>query len=290
VLKSQTLTTLSIALLLVGCGTTGPPEGIRCNDRQGWGSYLGQDSQAMIKEILQAVESTGAALDDDQRAALTSDLKHITKWRLVRFMLLESQNHNFGTLQVPAVMTADGKPLRIYRTGFTSRPERAGSCFDSLLTAGGTRHVVNLYSGVMPTQDLELKEQFAAESAGGSYFTLRGLPKSEQSWRHDLKLHGDDPVVFKRAQGQIAKVINEQILKPDGKPPRGNVHVHCGGGMHRTGMVVGILERCFNGASADKIDRDYRHHTAYIDKERPGGFEQGNLDFIQAFDCSLLKP
>ena len=35
-----------------------------------------------------------------------------------------------------------------------------------------------------------------------------------------------------------AQIINELILSPEGAPLQGNIHLHCGGGMHRSGMIM----------------------------------------------------
>jgi protein tyrosine/serine phosphatase len=69
------------------------------------------------------------------------------------------------------------------------------------------------------------------------------------------------------------------------------VLVHCGGGMHRTGMVVGVIQRCINGVGPELIERQYKLHTAYRSADETGGFEKENVEFVQRFDCSLLsKP
>ena len=94
----------------------------------------------------------------------------------------------------------------------------------------------------------------------------------------------------KQAQTAVATLINTQILRPNQSLPKGNVHVHCGGGMHRTGMVLGILDRCLNGASPERVEATLKKHTAFKSDEHPGGYERGNLAFILGFDCGLLTP
>lgn len=261
-----------------------------CHDRRIWGSYLRDDSAATIDEILQAIGAAGVALSADQNDKVRAGLKPVVKWRLIRFLLVEGQNHNFGTVTLDSVTRADGKPLRLYRSGFTTRPELPDSCFRSLLGTGEVRHVVNLYAGVMPTQDLEAAERSAAEAAGASYFTARDADPALSSWRYELEEHSDDPKVVREAMEVVAKLLNEQVLRPGGGTPQGNIHLHCGGGMHRTGMLVGILDKCLNQRPMADIEADYKHHVDWRSDDRPGGYETNNVAFIAAFDCSLLNP
>ena len=89
---------------------------------------------------------------------------------------------------------------------------------------------------------------------------------------------------------QVAKAIRTRILHPQGNgAPAGNVYFHCGGGMHRSGMIFGILRRCINNDPMDVIEAEYKRHTAYRSPEKPGGFEPLNLRFIREFDCGLLN-
>lgn len=53
-------------------------------------------------------------------------------------------------------------------------------------------------------------------------------------------------------------------------------------------MIVGILQRCLNGASEERVRADYRRHVAWESDREPGGYEPENLDFIFGFDCGLL--
>ena len=261
-----------------------------CHDRRVWGSYLRGDSAATIDEIVAALGQANVALASADEQRVREALKPIVKWRLIRFLLVEGQNHNFGAVSLPSIRRADGAPLQLFRSGFTTRPEQPGSCFRSLLETGEVRHVVNLYAGVMPTQDLETAERSASKTAGASYFTAREAPPEMSSWRYELEEHGDDPKVVRSVMERVARLINQQILRPGGQSPQGNVHLHCGGGMHRTGMLVGILQRCINQASMAEVERDYKHHVDWQGEQSPGGYEAGNLQFIESFDCSLLQP
>jgi hypothetical protein len=87
----------------------------------------------------------------------------------------------------------------------------------------------------------------------------------------------------------VARIIREHILGSAGGSHRGNLYVHCGGGMHRTGVIMGILEKCINGASLEALEANYRYHAGYQDAEHPGGYEPSTVRFIREFDCQLLS-
>jgi protein-tyrosine phosphatase len=90
------------------------------------------------------------------------------------------------------------------------------------------------------------------------------------------------------AMQRIAELIREQVLAPGGQPPRGSIYLHCGGGMHRSGMVFGILRRCINRDPLSLIEAEYKRHTVYVSAAEHGGYEELNLRLIREFDCGLL--
>ena len=184
-----------------------------------------------------------------------------------------------------------GHTVIVFRSGITPTPAAPGSCFRSLLEDGGVRHVVNLFDGKIPVADLVAAEQRAATAAGASYVTAtddEGVGYGR--WRDALKEHYDDPARRAEAFAAIARLIREQILAPGGAAPRGNVHLHCGGGMHRSGMVAGIIDKCINHAPLATVLAAYRYHVAWHDADHPGGAEDGNLRVLADFDCALLAP
>ncbi len=270
-------------LLLIGCGatpapTSETPAGIRCNTNNTWDPHLKAERNATIAELMKAVEAE-LPLDGPKREALKDRFKSPVMWQLVRTLLIAGNHNNFSALEL--------KPLgrTLYRTGFTPEPEAEDSCVRSLVKAGGVKHILNLYAGEMRTADLESAERKVIEAAGGSYFSARSADKRLSHWRELLR---EGPDKLPEAQAAVADLINEHILRPPGGL-RGNIHLHCGGGMHRTGMVVGILDRCLNKADAASIEADYSRHVAWRSDARKGGFEADNLTFIHAFDCGLLK-
>ena len=139
----------------------------------------------------------------------------------------------------------------------------------------------------MPTSDLEEAERQAVNEVKGTYFLARTGAPAVSEWREHLREHGESAT--EEVSRTVAQIINELILSPEGAPLQGNIHLHCGGGMHRTGMIMGIMDRCINGTAYPIIEADYKRHVAWRSDERTGGFEQANLDFITSFDCGLIK-
>ena len=262
---------------------------IRCNGRQIWSDTIMPDTQAGVAGLLDIVaRHQGDAMPpsgSEERAQLEHEIRDLIMWRLIRTTLLGGKFNNFGALPVKGLTTAAGRPVILFRAGITPSPAAPRSCFRSLVEGGGTRHALNLYSGEMPTQDLDDAERKTIEEAGGTYHLGR-LDKSGGNWRSMMR---SDPAKTGEAMKIVGRLINERVLRPNGERPQGNILVHCGGGMHRTGMVVGVIQRCINGADSQLVEAQYKHHTAWQSPDRLGGFEQENLDFIQTFDCSLLN-
>ncbi len=255
-----------------------------CRDVTAWHPALREAADAAAVAALARVQARTGDLAAETRTALQRDLRHDLMWHIVRGLLLGANLHNHGVVDLPGVQTANGDALRLHRTGFTPAPGAAGSCVRALIEHGGVRHIVNLYAGPMPTSDLDAAERAAIAAVGGSYYTARD-DASAQSWREDLH----DDAAFAAAEAAVARLIRRAVLRPGGELPRGALHIHCGGGMHRTGMVVGVLQRCLGGANDATVESAYRHHVGWQSDAEPGGFERGNLDFIQRFRCELLR-
>jgi hypothetical protein len=207
-------------------------------------------------------------------------------------VLLAGDTNNLGLLPLKGATWTDGdgtvRPVVVFRSGITPRPGAPGSCFASLLDAGRVRHVVNLFDGEIPVADLTAAESAAATRAGATYRTASDDPAAYGPWRELIRSHYDEPDARRRAMEGVARLIREQILAPGGAPPKGNLHIHCGGGMHRSGMIAGVIERCVNGTPLDVVEAHYRLHVGWRDPEHPGGLEENNLRFIHDFDCALL--
>jgi hypothetical protein len=219
------------------------------------------------------------------------EARHHALGYLVRTFFNLTQPHNLGVMRLKGLSYRDGqgiaRPLLIYRSGLTIGSREPRACFKSLLQYGGVRHVVNLYGGTFPFADVVAHEKRLARQLGVSY--LDAAQDEQHRWRKLVEREQDYEGGRAEAQRRLAGLIREHLLRPGGKAPRGNIYIHCCGGMHRSGMLFGVLRRCINGDSMELIEREYRRHVAFTSEQRPGGFEPLNLRFIREFDCQLLK-
>lgn len=63
-----------------------------------------------------------------------------------------------------------------------------------------------------------------------------------------------------------------------------NILVHCFGGIHRTGKVMGILQKCYNKVPIEEVIKEYKKHA----NNHPNIVRQSDIDFLTNFDCSKL--
>lgn len=262
---------------------------ITCNGKQFWNATLRVESKQSAEEMLAELKRLGIEIPADKSEAARKAMTEILFWRQVRTTLIDGNYNNLGAIAIAGGKTADGKPLYLMRMGFTPQPQLPDSCFQSLVRAAQIRHVVNLYQGPIPTDDLEQGETATIAAVGGTYSSARDPAQNSANWREDLRQE-DDAAAKNQAMQVVAHIINDLLLRPEGHAPKGNLLVHCGGGMHRTGMVVGVIERCVNRADPLQVAAHYKRHVAYRNQQDLGGFEQRNLDFIEHFDCSLIHP
>jgi hypothetical protein len=258
------------------------PSEIRCNSHVHWGPDLGKYSSTAAAKI---AEAWSVELDDAKRRKAA----RVILSYLVRSMFEMLKPNNLGVVALKdRHYVEDGKryPLLIFRSGLMTDAEKPDSCMHSLIEKARVRHVVNLYAGTFPLHDFIATEARVAKEMGASYHNEAEI---RRPWRDLIECKDDYQKNFSTAMQAVADLINTQILRPGGKPPRGNILIHCAGGMHRTGMTYGILRRCINQDPMEDIEICYKCHTAYKSPQEPAGYEELNLQFIRDFDCGLLK-
>jgi len=264
---------------------------ISCNSQNRYGRNLKRDSKVSASILLEKLTPYVKKLSTAQENELQEILQDHIMWWMVRAVLIEGDNNNFGALSLRGKFWTDDNghkhPVIAFRTGFTPNPLAENSCYRALLKQGHVKHVINLYDGDMYMDDLIEAEKKVAAEHGATY--VRTSECQYGKWRDTIRKHPEQGPERESAAQAVAKLIKEQILLPGGEPPRGNILVHCGGGMHRTGMIMGILQKVVNGASMDEIETTYKYHVGYKDEDHSGGFEQGNLDFIGEFKQELLQ-
>lgn len=273
-MREDTLSTLKEAGI--------PVKRITCNGRVVWISELGTLSKRAIADIVerQGVQFTPAQRKHSERVILGY---------LVRLVFQQLGTQNLGAMRLKGWSYLDKAgnkhPLLVFRSGVTTDASAPGSCLRSLLGAGDVKHIVNLYGGHFPLHEFIKAEKVVARQLGATHFDVAA---SGNRWRKLIKKPQDYQKNRAQAMQMVASLIRDKILRPGGKKPTGNIYFHCGGGMHRSGMIFGILRRCINGDDMKLIEDEYKQHTAFRSLKEPGGYEALNVRFIREFDCSLL--
>ncbi len=257
---------------------------IKCNSFVRWEPALDRYSNELVDKLIRHWH-----LNPDEKSIKAA--RHHALGYLVRLYFDQVGPHNLGALALKGYSYKDEQkkvqPVLVFRSSLASSPEEGTStCFKSLVENGRVRHVINLYAGSFPFQDIIEAEKQAATRYGISYadvatqpaYAFRQLIEKQQNYESNRLI----------AMKHLANMIREQILLPQGKPPQGNIYFHCAGGMHRSGMVFGVLQRCINQTPMEAIEDEYKKHVNYKSPKDPGGFEPLNLRFIREFDCQLL--
>ena len=270
------------------------PAQLTCRASVLWGNDLRKQAAEVAAQITAALPP-GRLRESGEQQRFIDAATEITFWRLVRVLMIDGQNHNAGVIALRGFQWSDAsgrrRPLLVFRSAITDLDGPSPSCAASLIRHGEVRHVANLYdTDKIPVGTLVQQEEALSRSCGASYLRPEQALERYGSWREELRRAPPDSPAARQAMGQLARLIREQILAPGGRPPAGNIYLHCGGGMHRSGMVMGILERCVNGASMQAVRRRYLWHTAWRGPRNPGGAEAGNLEVIARFDCRSLGP
>ena len=268
--------------ILAGAGVQA--DQLRCSTFVNWEPSLNNYAKAIVNGLAQR---WGVKTPEGERRKEV----HLALGYLVRLYFEQARPDNLGGVRLKGrtYKRKDGSvhPLMVFRSGLTLEAGGGPSaCFQSLIKSAGVRHVVNLYAGTFPFHDLIDGEKIQARALGVDYFDLRehrGL-----RWRSLVEEEAHFQENLAEAQTRMARLVREQILRPGGSEPRGNIYFHCAGGMHRSGMLFGVLRRCVNGDPLEAIEAEYRRHVGYISDEQPGGYEPLNLRFIREFDCSLV--
>lgn len=259
------------------------PDSIHCSTLVRWEPSLGRYARQLVQRI---AEAWGVTPEPKARERA----EHHALGYLVRSYYDQVSPQNLGVTLVEGHSFVDDKgerhPLLLFRSAVTTSPTGACPCFESLVRNGRVRHVVNLYGGTFPFRDMIEREKKLAHKLGVSYFDAAEAPKL--AFRRLVEHPQDYRRNQKQAARNLARLINEQLLHPKGQQPRGNLYIHCGGGMHRSGMLFGVIQRCINRVPLEQIEAEYKRHTGYISDSKPGGYEALNVRFIADFDCTLL--
>lgn len=270
-----------------------PLESLSCNRRVVWGETLHDDAEAFWLDL----EANIAPLmrrrirDADQEMIQEQVTSLAMNW-FIRTLLIHGDNNNLGAVVLNDIQWTDAEgrshPLIVFHSATLPFAEREGSCLRSLIEDGNVRHVVNLYDGAVPLRDQLDAEARVSQELEATHVDSANPELGYRGWR---EVAGDEEATDEdrlEAHRTVARLIREQILRPGGQPPQGNVYFHCAGGMHRSPMVSGILRRCIANQPLAQVRESMQAHSAYVDEENDGGWEEPTYEFVRSFDCSLL--
>lgn len=178
--------------------------------------------------------------------------------------VLKGQNMGAAEVQFP-----EGKKT-IYRGSFLNG---SPACLQSLVKDKGVKTLVNLYTGELKShvQLAQQEEEIFAQAGGAHYLQVL-------NYSYKLKEVKKEAIFAK-----LTEIITAIRRSP------GNVMVHCFGGVHRTGLVYGIMQKCFNTVPIEQVIEEYRCHAAYESPERAGGRKEENEIVLKEFPCSTLS-
>lgn len=154
------------------------------------------------------------------------------------------------------------KDKKIYRGSFlTYHPQ----CIKGLAEKSKRLNVINIYSGTSPiASDLSELER--------KQFKLFGV----ETYLFFQNFHTNAP------EDEITNLIIF-ILRLDG-----DVYIHCFGGVHRTGLLFGIMQKCLNQVTVEEVIDEYRCHAGYTSPKQAGSARKFDEDRIRNFNCSYL--
>lgn len=180
------------------------------------------------------------------------------------FSSLEMQQRLILEVLVPTTNLGytEAKGKKIYRGSFlTYHP----TCIKTIVENSKELTLVNIYSGTVPiASDLAELE------------------------RKQLKLFGVENYLYfqsfhtNASDADLATFIKTIFSLP------GDIYIHCFGGIHRTGLVFGIIQKCLNEAPEDLVIQEYRCHAGYESPSQPGSARKFDENRIKDFDCTLL--
>lgn len=165
----------------------------------------------------------------------------------------------------------------VYRSSFLSGQPQ---CVSDLVKDKNVQSVVMLYSGDNSTYKSMLAKETDLFQASGAISYLRVLdydiPDTDAT-------EGLDRKVVEKIFPTVTNIVKEISTLP------GNVLIHCYGGMHRTGILYGVMQKCLNKLPIDLIIDEYRCHTAWQSPEKPGLAWKAHEDIFREFPCEMLE-
>lgn len=136
----------------------------------------------------------------------------------------------------------------------------------------GVNTIVNLYSGKLgyAKKLAPLEQKMSKVNNIKNYIHIQGYGFD------DLKL------TSKKLNLKIASIIKQIVTV------KGNVLIHCYTGEHDTGIIFGVLNKCYNKQSLSSIDKDTMCHMGDRTNYQQVTYKRV-IDIVKQFPCELLK-
>jgi hypothetical protein len=146
-------------------------------------------------------------------------------------------------------------------------------CYKHLISQYDIRNVINLYDHSFQSSDQIEKELRIFKThkplvvyTRVAHFSVWTDTQTQEALFNDIDM-----------------IVNQIALA------QGNVHLHCYQGMHETGVIFGILQKCIQHAPDQEVVATYQRYCAYIDQKQPGFSEDQNIRAILAYPCERIK-
>ena len=226
-------------------------------------SFIFHDSYSLIPKTC----TTTREFDQALSKAFSNKDKERTK---LIFEILNARSNNVGVARV----NFPSGSKNVYRSAIlmTSIP-----CLYDLIKKCGIKHIIDISSPLSYNTKpwIDKEKQY--------FYHLVTTPENSQYIQiDDLNYKYTNNIGKKSAFKKVAEIVR-QIESLEG-----SVLIHCLGGEHKTGIVFGVMQKCFNNASLNKVVQEYKKHAAWMSKDVPGGFKQENIDFIKDYPCEMI--
>ena len=156
---------------------------------------------------------------------------------------------------------------KIYRSAYLAT---SPLCITSL-KKNGVSTIINLYSGNSgyAKQLLTLERQIAKSNRIDNYIAIDGFQY-------------DAPIPLAKMNAKITTILKKIIHAPN------DVLIHCYAGEHDTGVIFGIVNKCFNKLSLSAIKKNASCH---METNTPYGKEaiKKVLHLIKQYPCQEIE-
>lgn len=147
------------------------------------------------------------------------------------------------------------------------------TCLDELVKQRKVTTIINLYSGTFANaQTLNALEQNEFQSAGGESYV------SINNFMVDAKR-----MTMNELNQRIASIIKFIVNSND------NVLIHCLVGENDTGVIFGVLQKCYNKRPMQEISHNASCHMGRYSTAYEAKAYQNVIHIIDQYPCDLLK-